>query len=192
MTLGILGISLGFLWDFLKPILSDAMKDRLKPRGSAETAKRRAFHLYETLVEINQRTDDFVTALQSLTESIERREISGLIIKQNNLKFSADALMLALPKLVEALHGINPQLEIHQPKLAQKFSVYIEAAEARKVTTREALTALGECVNEIFYTETKTLKQLVTQADENRNLIRKAIEDFRGFLVKEFSFKESF
>ena len=179
-------VSLGFLWDFLKPILSEAMKARLKPKGSAETAKRRALHLYETLGEVNQKTDDFVIALQSLAELFEKEAAEKTIVeKQLDLGLAAHHLIYALPELASALDAINPQLEIHQNELVQEIDWY-------RMARIRILTKLEESVFEIGSESKTTLQQLVTQADENRNLIRKATEDFRSFLAKKFSFKESF
>lgn len=44
----------------------------------------------------------------------------------------------------------------------------------------------------IHIIDEKKLPQIVSQAEENRNLIHKATVEYRDFLKKEFSFKESF
>lgn len=177
-------ISLGFLWDFLKPILSDALKDRLKPKGSEETAKKRALHLYNILSVVNQKTDDFVNELQSFYELVDKGEPELIIFeKRGDLRDAAVRLVNTLPKLASALDAINPQLEIHQHELVRKIVVY-QMSRGRLL--------LEESVLKIDSEAKATLQQLVTQANENRNKIREAIEDFRTFLAKEFPFKEAF
>jgi hypothetical protein len=70
-------MGLSFLWNFLTSILGDTIKDRLKSKGTHQTAKKRAYHLYKTLGSIAQKTDIFVDSLDRYVRFITRAIPSG-------------------------------------------------------------------------------------------------------------------
>lgn len=179
-------LSLKFLWDFLKPIFGDVMKEKLKVKTPQEKAKKHAFELYRTLQEIGHKTDEFVDALQSfvdlISSSAPEQEVSR---RQDELWWIAGSLMHSLPKLADALDRVNPQLEIHQHELVKNIKKYSE-------TRAIILTRLQYSVQQIKNEKIETLSQFLSAADENRLRIKGAIENMRSFLASEFPFKESF
>lgn len=204
-------ISLNILWDFLKPILSGAITERIKPKDSAKTAKIKVIYLYQTLGDVSLKTDDVVTNFQSYVELVETNAPKEEILeKRNSLEYAAYRLICVLPELANALDAVNPQLEIHKQDLVQDICKYYYnmyrldplfmttpkeidiIKEIKKLTKPDNLTELEKNVLRIDGESKITLKPLVAQAQENRNLINKAIEDLRIFIAKEFSFKESF
>jgi hypothetical protein len=179
-------LGLTFLWEFLSPIFSDAIKARLKPPTSSEAAKDRAFQLYQKLEDVDQKTDMFVSAFQAfaalaLKASSEDQRQS----KRAELRQAAQDLMYSLPELADALDRVNPQLEIHQHDLVQTIEQYRHSRAL-------LLTKLEESVDSAADQNVETIQQLVNTAESNRQLIKRAIHEMRVFLAAEFPFKEGF
>jgi hypothetical protein len=207
-------MSLKPIWDFLSNVLSDIAKTRFKPEGSVEVARRRAFALYETLGRIKSESDFFVSELQMYSQSIEEKEYGQALVvnelinpessdlRAKSILKSAKRLMKLLDKLADDLDLINPQLEIHQPLLMNQIGV-TRIARAEVIGILKYRSPLHErYINSLYLKDSsiksprsenkKFLKRLVAQAKRNRILIRKAIDEYRNFLAKEFPFKESF
>lgn len=171
------------IWEFIKPVLSDSLKDRLKPKGSVEIAKKRALRLYGILGAVNILTDSFIAELRHLLEFVKTSASEGTVNDQIELIFvEANILMKELERLIDILEEINPQLEIHQFELVQRIKEYPQVRSALINKTMPCLNIKNE----------EDIQKIVNEAEENRTLIFKATEEFRIFLKNEFSFKESF
>jgi hypothetical protein len=183
-VMGATSLALDFLWGFMEPILSDAFKERLKPKGSIEKAKERAFHLYDILGEVSDYTERFVMCLESL---VNFRSSGSEMPKDTipNLVGHAELLMDKLPELAYALDAVNPQLEIHQNSLVQDINRYRHSrAQLLCQLEVDSYGAASESAD--------SLQQYLKTAEANRDLIVKSVAVLRTFLAEEFAFKDSF
>ena len=179
-----LALGLGFLWKFIEPILSDSIKQRLKPRDSSQIAKERIYELYKVLGEVKGKTDKFVGALEAFVEGFAANAEPDRN-RLNSLRKAARHLMDALPMLVRALDGVNPQLEIHRESIVNEILAYRRSRAAVLSDLERSAAAAGNA-------DRATLDKLLARAKENRRLIDEAIGQMRSFLKEEFPFKESF
>ncbi len=179
-------LGLDFLSVFLQHIRGDQpAADRLASR-SRKTATDRALRLYKTLSNVNQKTDAFVDSFGRLVA-----QLAGVSAEEelrpvrDALTGAAHELMQSLPELAAALDEVNPQLDIHKHELVQKIEEY---SQSRSQLLTELEIGAASTSNQSW----ETLKPILETAERNRFLIRQTIAEFREFLAKEFSFKESF
>jgi|SRR5215217_5423332 len=209
-------LGLGFLLRIMELLFGEAIKDRLSPKSPTETARERAFDLYEILGQVRDSTDLFVIRLQlyisSLKIDVRSREFYGITARWHplgsyhswsSLRNVARDLGAAMDRLTLALEAVNPQLEIHRSALVQGIEVYVS-------DRTDLLTDLGKTVESFLEYGTREievdldpsdearlqaitrLERLLHTAQVNQALIKKIVEDLRAFLAAEFSFKESF
>jgi hypothetical protein len=196
--MNLITVSLEFLWDFIGPILGETVKDKIKPKDDHEKAKKVAFHLYETLGEVKEKTDSFVSALRDIVDNKSMKMPEGIPTSEQfptepgitpgqieALRLSARELMISLPKLADSLDKVNPQLDIHRHDLVQNILHY--RRYRAEVLTELELSAYG-----VGNQNADKLREIFNRAEENRKLIDQAIDNFRSFLAAEFPFKESF
>ena len=172
------------LWEFLSPILSDRLKERLKIQGSPEIAQKRAYHLYKILGEVEQTSDEFVKALQVAADPNQ-------IIDGTTFLDISEKLAASLQELSESLLKLDPQLSIHQYELVKT----IESYRGRRdfvIGKARAEIAARLITDDVAKMNDEKISKIAKQATANQKLIRKAIQDFRSFLAAEFPFKESF
>jgi hypothetical protein len=109
------------------------------------------------------------------------------------LNTAASSLSGTLGEVPGALEAVNPQLKIFNNELVQSLEFYV-------ATRAHVLNELLEFqVSRYFDHELpskpealESLQQLQRTAENNQQIIEKAIQDMRDFLAKEFTFKESF
>ena len=94
--------------------------------------------------------------------------------------------MGALARLEEALHRLDPQLEVHVPETAREVN---EARMSRALVVSRAEESLGALARG---EDDVDLAAIVADAERAQQEIEVATEDVRAFLAEEFSFKESF
>jgi hypothetical protein len=204
---------LGFLTTFLNTLFGEAIKDRLKPKSSSEKARAAAFYLYELLDEVNASSDAFVSTLRYYVNSVKtssarphdmRPDFEEFTRRHRDsdeawerpyptLQMAAYSLSGTLGEPPGALEAVNPQLEIFNNELVQSLEIY-SASRGR------VLNELEYQVSNYFEfhglpaepTALESLQQLQRTAENNQQIIEKAIQDMRDFLAKEFTFKESF
>jgi hypothetical protein len=221
---------LSWLAGILSSVLSDGLKERLRPATATEKARTRAFTLFESLQAVTRTTDAFVEALASyawLVESgvpegaVRLSELPGaedfdrkgfasrdeassarlsLLERRGTLPSPADVAVVraqgslwettrdlreALEGLEPALKEVDPQLAIHQPDVSRAISDYIHM---RGMVFYELEALAWHAPLELR----AGLRRIVSQAKKNQRNIRSAVDKFRAFLAKEFSFKESF
>jgi hypothetical protein len=178
-------LTLDFLWGFLEPILSDAVKDRIKPKSSPEIAKQSTYELFQILGEIKNKTDTFVYEFEIYVDGFINSNTGPSKNPPNSLRESARELMATLPEVVSALDKVNPQLEIHRNDIVRDILSY-------RRSRAKVLSELEQCLDYASAENHETLKALLSQAKINQQIIDKAIEEMRLFLKTEFPFKESF
>ena len=174
-----LDISLRSIWAFVEPLLSDALKDRLKPKASDEKARERAFSLYQTLGDVQKSTDAFLAAFRNSVNSDN-------ILVGNDLVAEVMAELLdTLERLANDLAAVNPQLAIHQHDLVQTIQYF-----------HKSRMGVIQHVQEVFKcemaTDTNGLQEHLQVAESNAELLQLATGGFRQFLASEFAFKDSF
>jgi len=195
-------VGLDFLWELIEPILSDAVKERLKPKDSPTKAKERIFELYKVLGRVGDRTVDFLEKLRVYVDDVERGELAASMeefrrskaVKEalargenvrppdnsmTSLKKVGDALLGDLEDLKHALNRVNPQLSIYGGKIVPNADEYIRARLAVYQTFETPM-------------EPQEVRQLLSRAEENQKLINDAIGQTLEFIKSEFSFKDSF
>ena len=197
-----ISLGLDFLWHFIEPILSDSIKERLKPKSSEAIAKERIFELYEVLGKVRNRTNEFIEKLKMYVKEVESGELAkskeeflrmlresdavkrGEIIpppenSETALKKVASSLMDDLDELVSSLDRINPQLEIYESDIVKDLLGYkkarLQVIRTIRITTKD-----------------QELQSLILSAEKNRDLVDGAIERMQSFIRNEFSFKDSF
>lgn len=186
-----------FLWEFIKPILSDTMKDKLKERLSStdpsKKAKITAFRLYEALGELRDKTEQYVKTFREVIQSLEE-EKPEKIIHRRRVEFVevSEDLRKELAYLAEVMKNIYPQLEIHNPEIVaniKEFHLSRDGIADEFADMLEHYDNLGKQMEE--YSEER-LVRLFRKSEINLELVRKATDDFREFLAREFPFKDSF
>lgn len=182
-------------------MFGEVIKDRFKPKSSSEIARERAYHLYQKLGEVSDKTNFFVVALQSYADTVSNRppidvrpqlannieevdaEEMNFIVARVDLEGATYKLFKAIAQLQNALERVYPQLEIHDSELVKSIIEYSTSEER----FYEVLPPRA-----IERDDSEVLQQLVNSAKKNERLIKGATDDMRAFLRKEFSFKESF
>jgi len=112
--------SLKFLWDFIKPILSDKVKESLKAETSPERARRQAFTLFQTLEWLCFESGEFVRNLDRLVSvmsgspTLEQQQAA-----KESLLQSSQVLSQAILGLSNTVRQLHAQLAIHQPDMAE-------------------------------------------------------------------------
>ena len=186
--------ALSWLADFIKGVASSVIGDKVKPKGSAETARERAFALYEALASLRDASGRFVSALRWANDPASpiptdvdaawgaARTPSPVAALQEAL---VDVSRMLL-RLGRAISEVNPQLEVHVPEVAEDV---IDAQESRAMVVSQAEENLAALARG---DEAEDLSEVVAAAERAHGEIVDATESVRQFLAGEFSFKESF
>ena len=155
--MGAMSLGLDFLWQLIEPILSDAVKERLKPKDSPTKAKERIFKLYEVLGKVQDRTNEFVVKLRIYVDDVESGVLAasmedlkrspgvkvalsrGEIVpppenSMTSLRNVGNALVGDLEELKQALNRVNPQLSILRVPSSNRFSISIWATTHRQIS----------------------------------------------------------
>jgi len=122
-------------------LFSEAIKDRLRPKTSAEKARLEAFALYELLGDLNTLTDRFVIALRSFADALRNNPVRSQDVAsvhanraslgeervqaaRRELDDVCDDLLETLFEVPGALSRLYPQLTIHYPDLVDLLDEY--------------------------------------------------------------------
>lgn len=183
--------TLNFIWQFLKPAGADALKDRLKPKSSAESAVRKLVAVYRRLEEISNAVDDFIDIYEHFVKQHEQYEqdkpdMEGFLVLCNqrvSIEDKVEAIVNSLIRLTDSLDAVDPQLGIHKPELVSLLENFgITEAMTADYVHQEVLPRLSLDLE----------REVLVQANQNRELLAKAIIELRSFIANEFSFKEMF
>jgi hypothetical protein len=189
-------LTLQFLWDLLKPILTDTAKDRLKPKVSAEIAKNRSFDLYNALELVEECSREFVQDLENCADSAaavrlsDEKEVQEKWLSDlSHLQTIADKTSQALAKMIRALKDVNPQMSVHNPLLGKTVTMF-DGARSGAIAYTECL--LTKEAAKLYPGQVQTIQRIAAEAKINHQLIENGIANLRDFLAANFSFKESF
>ena len=203
--------TLSLIAETLASLLSDSIKDRLKPKISADVAKTKVLELYKILSKINKETEYYIENFElylSILASTEPQEASKVIKEQ--LKSSVVNIWEFIKELQDALDSINPQLEIHNHDLAMDITAFhmermlimqSQYAELRKLNyllkpvKERKLSHKKVRINKSKVLEVDDvgeLREILSKVKQNQKSINKITKNFREFIAVEFSFKESF
>ena len=172
----------------VQALFGEAIKDRLGPKASSEKARERAFYLYELLGTASDLTDRFVSELRLYVNSVivtkdvpprgQHKRQHKLV---NPVRPEYTRLADTLIKLEQALYQVNPQLEVHQPKLVNSIHHF---GTSRAGVIKE--------LQEVTPEEHDRLRRTLNDAEVNQALIKEVITEMRMFLAETFPFRESF
>lgn len=182
----VLEITLKAVLDLVKSLLSEKAKEKIKGKSSNEKAKEVAFQLYNTLITMEGHSSNFISLLnESIQNSkdIETKEFLASGITKEIL-VEVRFILGSIDIMMRCLRSMNPQLEIHEFDLVQKIKMY-----------GMMRGAIVKDIHETLQEESPTpadLKTIITQAQENNELLNTSITEFREFLKNEFRFKDSF
>jgi hypothetical protein len=189
-------LTLQFLWDLLKPILTDTAKDRLRPKVSAEIAKKRSFDLYNTLEHVEECSKEFVQTLQDCADSAaavrlspEKQIQAKWLSDLSHLQTIASKTSQALAKMIRALEDMNPQMKIHNPLLGKTVGMFDDARSGAIAYTECLLTKEAA---KLYPGQGQAIQRLAAEAKINHQMIENGIANLRDFLAANFSFKEMF
>jgi len=182
--------TLNFIWEFFKPAGVGVLEDRLKRKSSAETAAHKIVTLYLRLGECLTSVDAFIEAFDRYLVMAQQTgdpsdpTTHPLAISEQSchLEDRGEAVVNALIRLTDAIAAVDPQLGIHKPELAgllQDFGV----SEAQ---------LLDDHVPREFFPDLDSMRDVLAQARQNRELLSQAVTELQTFIRKEFAFKELF
>lgn len=180
---------LKFLLDLLQPLLTDAAKERLKPLSSQQTARKRAFDLYQQVERVSFSSHEFARALGIFVNAAALAEESpaDLMEAKAPLLDSIDDLATEISIMTAAIERLCPQLSIHQPNVFGSLHRFREHRNrSMDVSQRRAE------LNAFARRDILELQQLLAEAKRNNTLIDNTLTEFRTFLASTFPFKESF
>lgn len=188
--------SLNFLWDLLRPVISDSLKKSIKSKTSAERAKIRTIEIYKVLLDLGNSIHGFTKLINSFADyscSIELSDDSNrdeiIKFKRSLIEF-AERIKYSLEELYISLAKINPALEIYQNELNTAFAA-TKGADAQ--ITKECRELIPDMYDGfVSPRQLKILATLARKATKNNKLLQKAIVDFREFIVREFPYKDHF
>jgi hypothetical protein len=169
--------ALKWLATLANSVLAAGLGDRLKKRTSPEQARERGFRLYVALGELSDASVAFVAALRAASE--------GDSSAKTDLARRLPAVSVALQHLLSAVEGVDPQLSIHVPAVADEI---MGAYMRRGIVVSRA----EEELDKLARGEEGDLAALVPEAEQALAQVEHATESLRAFLAQEFAFKESF
>jgi hypothetical protein len=177
-------VTLGWLADFMKTLVSTLLGDRLKPKSSSERARDAIMGLYRDLARLSEASKDFVFSLNALAGGDD--DVRGAL--HYTLFRTSDALR----SLIHNLEAIDAPLAIHAPEVARNLA---NAVSVRSSVISDAVQAVfperrnGKDTEDV---STEIIEEIAQHAQEALAEIESATETLRAYIAKEFSFKESF
>jgi hypothetical protein len=169
------------IWEFVKPILNDSLKECLKLKSPDERAKEKVFAFYNSLRLLNESSLSFVSALEVFAQSPSDEPAKML-------RTTAEALVKALGSFQNTHERLEPQLDISL-RHADAFPSYIGSI---KLIRDRAARIAADTLENARAANSDELKRLATSARENHERLSEAIENFRAFVAADFAFKETF
>lgn len=115
-----MSLSLDFLWDFLKPVLSDKLTQQLD-KSEASQVKKDLLSLNEILMTIEQKTDLFVGSIGEIV-AFDRQKLTT--VQKDSLGEGGQKLGMARQSASDLLQSLLDLAHIME-RIAPKMSVYI-------------------------------------------------------------------
>lgn len=208
------GEGIASILGLLRPLLEDRAKALLRAKSSDDRAKALSFQLYKQIRAVTSQSESYVRSLEDLGRTLRqhastpdtgRKDFAespdgvAIVEKASIVNDSVSLLTEELADLQEIVDSMAVQLEIHAPVLVEKVRrfdlgreesleevqhYYTEWRGAPKRLKAEWPRYLLTCRDEIW--------DIYVRANENQAMIESASEDLRGFLEKQFRFRESF
>lgn len=179
---------LTFLLEVLKSLVSDAAKERLKPATSLQTARKRAFDLYQQIERVVFSSGEFVRALEGfVSAAADAGGAPAGSYEKASLLEAIDAVAEDLDRMTAAVEHLQPQLNIFRPDV---FRSLYEFRGVRDVSLD--LSRRRAELNSFAKRDLRELRELVNTARANQERILAIAEEYRSFLAATFTFKESF
>ncbi len=179
-----MSLSLDFVWDFLKPVLSDTLKNQLEKSGEKQ-AKDDLLSLNKVLVIIEQSTDLFVGAIGEIV-AFERDKLAkeGQEKLRNAQKYSKE-LLNHLLELAHIMERIAPKMSVYKYELIQEIQSY-------RSSRALVISKLEEEIFKIEYGDYKSsvINDLYLKSLENLKKIKAASAEIRQFIATQFDFKD--
>lgn len=134
-------------------------------------------------------------------EFAKSAEGSNIVKRAEAVNASAAKLADEMAELQESLKAISPQLEIYKPEIANNLAGFKADRQQALEDTQEIIeqarwrpgaTFLRSEWPRYLLTCRDDLWEVYVKACDNQSKIEDICEDFRLFLVREISFKESF
>jgi chemotaxis regulatin CheY-phosphate phosphatase CheZ len=173
-------IALRWVADLVKSLIAAAAGDRLKTKklSSSERASFLARELYSSLKELEEGSKDFVEALSALGD--------GESEARDSLQWALERVAKASNLVTRAVNGIDPQLSIHAPEIAEDVEI---AHTSRDHNAFWAGYVLWQYTGQ---EQTDAFREAAEKARQTLSEIEAASEAFREFLTEQFKFSESF
>ena len=183
--------TLKFIWDFVSPIFGDLLKDKLSGlEKSDKKAKKKVFELYQQLEKVSFATNEFTTTFEQFVKFIVADLASTKEFKDSKQELlnDIDELNNELNSTARMLSAIEIQLKVHLPDFLKDFYNYqgMRGENLRHISERL------EVLNQFIKVNKEEVLLVLEKTKYNNELINGGIEKLRLFIVKEFSFKESF
>ncbi len=179
-----MSLSLDFLWDFLKPVLSDKLTKQLNT-SEASQAKKDLLSLHEILMTIEQKTDLFVGSIGEIVAFDRRKLHTEGVQKLEMARQYASDLLQSLIDLANIMERIAPKMSVYKYDLIQEIYRY-------KSSRALVISKLEEEINKIEGGEytSNVINELYLKSLENLQKIRKASAEVRQFIATQYDFKE--
>jgi hypothetical protein len=192
-----MSLSLDFLWDFLKPVLSDKFTKQLDTSGASQT-KKDLLTLHEILMTIEQKTDLFVGSIGEIV-AVDRQKLhtiqkdslvqrtpseGEMSQKLEKARQNANDLLQSLLDLANIMERIAPKMSVYKYNLIQEIYRY-------KSSRALVISKLEEEINKIEqgdYNST-VINELYLKSLENLQKIKKASSEVRQFIASQYDFK---
>ena len=185
-----MSLSLDFLWDFLKPVLSDKLTQQLD-KSEASQAKKGLLSLNEILMTIEQKTDLFVGSIgqivafdrQKLT-TVQKDSLGEGGQKLGMARQSASDLLQSLLDLANIMERIAPKMSVYKYDLIQEIDRY-------KSSRALVISKLEEEINKIESGDfnSTVINELYLKSLENLQKIKAASAEVRQFIASQYDFK---
>ena len=186
-----MSLSLDFLWDFVKPVLSDKLTKQLDKSGASQ-AQKDLLSLHEILMDIEQKTDLFVGSIGEIV-ALDRQKFHSTQIdplgevaqKLDTARQHASDLLQSLLNLAHIMERIAPKMSVYKYDLIQEIERY-------RSSRALVISKLEEEINKIEHGDytSNIINELYLKSLENLEKIKKASAGVRQFIASQYDFKD--
>jgi hypothetical protein len=179
-----MSLSLDFIWDFLKPILSDKLKDQLNKSGESK-AREDLMALHKVLLTLETQTESFVGSIGDIV-AFDRTHL----VMQGSEKILlsrryAHQLLDTLLDLSRVMNIVAPNLSVYKYDLIKEIESY-------RNSRAMVISKLEEEIYKIEqgdYSST-VINELYLKSLENLIKIKSSSAGIRHFISEQFQFKD--
>lgn len=192
-----MSLSLDFLWDFVKSVLSDKLTKQLDTSGASQ-AKKDLLSLHEILMTIEQKTDLFVGSIGEIV-ALDRQKLhtaqkdslvqgtpsEGEVGRKLEMaRQNASDLLQSLLNLANIMERIAPKMSVYKYDLIQEIDRY-------RSSRALVISKLEEEIDKIEHGDytSQVINELYLKSLENLQKIKKASAEVRQFIASQYDFK---